>query len=293
MGNSFSSQFDDERASWSQTHKLNYIQSLREEQLKLVSKFKKDLELRYRICHLYGIQYRHFWVTDGTWTIEFGGGSTGANNKIQVHSNMDDGFSTTEVRFTMTDEVKARMENVCGASNYSLALRNCEHVARYIHSGAWICFQMVGAGVLKQAFFHHMAEHTKQINIAPIELAVAEEESDKERLYAREDIEKGGAVVEYTTTKSELKSEDSKKYNILFLGPTGSGKSHLINHLFNRNVAKSDSTQDSVTKEIRFFEGCLYIGWVGGGVTNIPVNVIDTIGNSCFLCSKSTCFAHY
>ena len=94
------------------------------------------------------------------------------------------------------------------------------------------------------------------------------------------------ARIDHKITKSELKSEDAEKYNILFLGPTGSGKSHLINHLFNKNVAKSDSTQDSVTKEIRFFEGCLNMNTIDeyndGSIqersVNLPVNVIDTIG---------------
>ena len=35
----------------------------------------------------------------------------------------------------MTDEVIDRMKNLCGATNYSLALRNCEHAARWVYLG--------------------------------------------------------------------------------------------------------------------------------------------------------------
>ena len=33
--------------------------------------------------------------------------------------------------FRMTRDVKARMEKLCGATNFSLGLRNSEHAARY------------------------------------------------------------------------------------------------------------------------------------------------------------------
>ena len=36
----------------------------------------------------------------------------------------------TETDFKMTNDVKERMALICGAINYSLALRNSEHAAR-------------------------------------------------------------------------------------------------------------------------------------------------------------------
>ena len=36
-----------------------------------------------------------------------------------------------------------RMQAVCGARNFSLALRNGEHLARYVFTGAWLSLQML------------------------------------------------------------------------------------------------------------------------------------------------------
>ena len=36
--------------------------------------------------------------------------------------------------FTMSKDVKVRMEKLCGATNFSLGLRNSEHAARYVTS---------------------------------------------------------------------------------------------------------------------------------------------------------------
>ena len=144
-------------------------------QLDLLPKFGDDLQLRYTDRAILGYSYQHFWVTDGTWSIEFGGGEL-LDNTVLVHCNPVKGSSVTDSRFKLTAAVMDRMRKVCGGTNYSLALRNCEHLARYIHSGAWISFQMVGSGVLKNAFISHMGEHTKLINILPSELQLAEHE---------------------------------------------------------------------------------------------------------------------
>ena len=77
--------------------------------------------------------YQHWFVTDGHWIIEFGSGD-GLENKVVIHSGLREGYIIAE-SFKMNFDVKTRMIKVCGATNYSLALRNCEHVARYRQSG--------------------------------------------------------------------------------------------------------------------------------------------------------------
>ena len=233
MGSSNSQLIKQEKTSWVLGHQLNYNEDLRREQLKEVDKFGHNLQLCYVLRQIMGFEYNHWWVTDGTRVIEFGGAELG-NHHVLVSINPPKlGTFVTESNFKLTGEVKERMKKVCGASNYSLALRNCEHVARYIHCGAWLCFQMVGNGVLKQLFVDHMSEFTKKINTLPDELVQAELE--KTPLYPQEMIDafEEAGTVKWTRTKGALIERDAKLYNIVFIGPTGSGKSHLINNLFN------------------------------------------------------------
>ncbi|XP_055347952.1 uncharacterized protein LOC129595068 [Paramacrobiotus metropolitanus] len=60
----------------------------------------------------------------------------------------------------------------------------------------------------------------------------------------------------YTFSRVEyyLDYEDDT-YNVLVVGPTGAGKSHLINVFFNQNICESDVSHRSVTKEIVFVRG--------------------------------------
>ena len=249
MGETVSRILEVEKVNWVKPHNLNYNTDLRNRQLPLINNFKRNLKLCYKERTLYGINYQHWYVTDGRWTIEFGGGEI-SNAEVQVHCNSKGHEEIISTLFLMDQGVKNRMKKVCGATNYSLALRNCEHLARYIHSGAWICLQMLGSGILKKTFFDAMAQHTKVINTLPRELE--EEEHPIVEIYRNID---GYATFE----KSDhmLTEADKDSLNILFLGPTGSGKSSLINTIFNKTVSKTASTAQSVGKEVKFYKGSL------------------------------------
>ena len=61
----------------------------------------------------------------------------------------------------------------------------------------------------------------------------------------------------------------------------------MINNLFNLTVSPSKASLDSVTKEIKFYEGmCSYWNWSRVEKKrvslNVNVNVIDTIGKCVF-----------
>ena len=85
---------------------------------------------------------------------------------------MNEGIVTTVERFQLNAEVWARMRAVCGTTNYSLALRNCEHLANYIYSGVWVSFQMTGNGVFSKMFRGLMSNYEQSlINTLPKELA--------------------------------------------------------------------------------------------------------------------------
>ena len=87
----------------------------------------------------------------------------------------------------------------------------------------------------------------------------------------------------YSKNKDVLDKSDENSYHILFLGPTGSGKSHLINNLFNLKVAKSSAGFHSVTSQVDFYEGKTTYGKIkkkDRTLVDITKNVIvtDTIG---------------
>ena len=122
--------------------------------------------------------YEHWFITnsDGSWVLEFGEFSRGPTDMIVgVHSNPRGEYDIKDT-FILTQEVMERMKKVVGATNYSVALRNCEHVARYIQSGSWVSFQMSGKGVLRKMFYKDMAAYTKMVNKLPLELKEAGEE---------------------------------------------------------------------------------------------------------------------
>ena len=140
MGGVFSSTtklIDIEKTSWIKGHNLARDENKRQKQLQTLDRFNNGLKMKlcYRTNISYGIEYEHWFVTDGdTWNdgkilvLEFGGGDI-TNNTVEVHYKTVPKYIIDE-EFNMNDEIKARMKKVLGATNYSLALRNCEHVAR-------------------------------------------------------------------------------------------------------------------------------------------------------------------
>ena len=125
-----------EQTSWAKSHDLCYNFTKREEQLKLLSNFNtgpKAMKTCSEYSSMFGVKYEHWYITDGRWVFEFGGGEI-HDAIIEVHNN-DKNAAKQVIRekFTLDYERLERMRKLCGATNYSLALRNCEHVARYRH----------------------------------------------------------------------------------------------------------------------------------------------------------------
>ena len=128
----FGNQYSVEQALWKNPHVLRINKEVQQAQIPLLDNFKPQLYLCYNSRNYMNVKYKYWFVTDKMWTIEFileGKQFTAAN--VVVHTNNPGSeLPIIDEKFMLTPEVKERMKQVCGATNYSLALRNCEHVAR-------------------------------------------------------------------------------------------------------------------------------------------------------------------
>ena len=145
-----------EKQAWIKNHDLDLDSSIHKglDGQRMVEEFGDRFgraRMCARSCRLAGVTYDHYFITDGSRTFEFGVGQI-SNNKVEIHNRaLQTGYQIA-AEFTVDDKVRERMRSVLGATNYSLCLRNCEHVARYVYCKSWICYQMVSDGSLAKAF---------------------------------------------------------------------------------------------------------------------------------------------
>lgn len=280
MGSTTSALVQAEKGNWAVDHKLGISQDLRKRQLPLIEHFQCQLRLCDVPCKTHGIEYCHFFITDGKWTMEFGGGGGDlSQNTVLVHPNpYRNSAYTVQKEFDMTPEVKERMNTVCGASAYSLCLRNCEHLARYVQSGTWYSLQMTGQSPLRRAFITHMMQtHQALVNTPPQDIKPkAAEGTDAEDCPVYKGWTPPGAVTFHRNLQALTRADKDSRV-IIVLGPTGAGKSTLVNLLFNRSICMAKTSPMSVTSHMDILSGSVEIP-VGGKKTNQSVRVIDTIG---------------
>jgi GTP-binding protein EngB required for normal cell division len=283
---------DEERPRWEIEHALHIDEGLRQKQSVLVDKFTSPLKLCREVISVAGISYSHYYISDGYYVLEFGGAgvaSAAATEKGGSHY-VSDGYYVLEFgglcislkkenqqlnvvkEFANTGEVKCRMRLVLGATNHSWCLRNSEHVARYIQSGTWHSLQMTGDDPLFKAFKGALGEKVSLVNTLP---------KDLQPKRSRHSVT-GNAVyqawcspydVEYTGKSPSLIPQDGD-VNVVVLGPTGSGKSSIINALFNKRVCPVKASALSVTRQMEIYSGYMKDAQ---RVTK-KLNVIDTIG---------------
>jgi len=130
---------------------------------------------------------------------------------------------------------------------------------------------------MHQMFVGSMQPYQKRLlNTKPTELI---KELRQQPLYP-----KCPAYVTYERSPQALDQDDLDAFNVVFLGPTGCGKSHLINHYFNTTVSHSAGSAESVTQDIQFFLGNALLARAPTPEMNAwhletrKVNLIDTIG---------------
>ena len=134
---------------------------------------------------------------------------------------------------------------------------------------------MIGSGILRETFFSYMSTHTKQINVLPRELEtkVATIETIYPEIQERHRIR-------FQTIEKSLVESDHSAYNVVVLGPTGSGKSTIINHIFNKTVCETSGSAKSCTREVKFYRGDFELHYGQKRVLHQKkINIIDTIGN--------------
>ena len=267
--------YKNERLMWASDHALA-IDSRRAQEYQILVRAHFPVGTRVRMCSRrgskLGISYLHYYITtvrQPAWVIQFGRGEL-TNTIVEVIiDNTNDGFMEEE--FVITETHVRRIQSVVGATAYSLVLRNCEHVARYIQSGAWVCLQMtteengIGAEFRKAIMLNK--DNARKLNQLPNELKGSNDRSSLEQVPGMHPL------IEYERTAALGPSYDSKAFNIVVLGPTGSGKSLFINRLFNRQLCKHGNGSESVTKQFR-----TYIGNAAIEKKQRRVNVIDSRG---------------
>lgn len=247
-------------------------QSLQASNSTLISKFGPKLYLCYQDRGTGLLSYRHYYVTDQTCFIEFGSGNV-SNNKVTVHCIPKDN-GIVEAEFENSEKVKKRMMAVAGATNYSLALRNCEHVAHFIKSGHWICLQM--NGFRRKVSLKMVKMFNRSINALPQELC---DNCTFETLHSG-DIDSW----DFKSRDQKTRKLNKNGHNILVLGSKGSGKTTIVSQLLNRKVPLNGPLGE---QQSWIYSAKGLINQANGQSKSIQeIHLIDTIGKLMLLFSN-------
>ncbi|EOD20974.1 hypothetical protein EMIHUDRAFT_208032 [Emiliania huxleyi CCMP1516] len=266
-----------EKLAWAKDHDLNTDHDEREKLLPLLDNFPigSEIQLCWQLKQAGGgfIEYEHFFISNKKWILEFGSGDP-MNNTVTVHGNSRKNYCTKENKVLVDKGVRDRMAHVLGMTNYSLLLRNCEHVVNYVAYGRWTSMQTVGQGHISSALIDYMTDqsHRSIRNTLPKQLQVNDRGIAQPPLYPGV-----SPIVAYSRSEQSIQIGDDSAYNVLVMGPTGAGKSSIINLFFNKKICESEDSVDSVTRNIEFHVGrgeC-----VVNGVRGVhDINLIDSIG---------------
>ena len=157
--------------------------------------------------------------------------------------------------------------------NYSLCLRNCEHVANYVATGHWVSVQMNPDGIIFHYFQDYLHSTVRSlINQPPAPIRYLEDgPATATTVYSFVESTYNYKRVDYVL------DHDEETCNLLVLGPTGAGKSHIINTIFNRQIVSSHASMRSVTKDVTFIRGDANL-MTAKGLQKRGVILIDTVG---------------
>ena len=131
---------------------------------------------------------------------------------------------------------------------------------------------MIGDALFKKSLGELSSETKKLVNNLPKELETKAEIAKV--IYP--ELEPNN--LQFQNFATSVSDNENNSFNIVVLGPTGCGKSTIINQLFNRTVSATAATAGSVTQELKFFHGDLITSEEGSK----QITIIDTIGKYIF-----------
>jgi hypothetical protein len=255
MGQTYSF-LEKEKKTWIE-HNLQYDGPIRQENLKILKEFEKfnqgdTISLCFSESQWGSFSFQHWFVVREPYFIEFGSVNLDIYN-ARVTINTNPRKYNVYLTVPLSAEIVARISHVLGMCNYSLCLRNCEHVANYIIRSRWISSQMDSErGFIFQEFKSYLLkEQIRLVNTFPscIRPYVFGGNQNPKKLYSF-------IKDNFVATKFDYYLDNEEDtYNILVVGPTGAGKSHLINVIFNEEICQSEVSHKSVTREIYFIRG--------------------------------------
>jgi len=144
-------------------------------------------------------------------------------------------------------------------------------MAKYIVSGSWLSLQMVGGSRLLKALAKELGDKARLVNTPPGELVEPHRQAGASLPMYR-DL-RSRFHVQYAGKRQTL--HDNSGATVVVLGPTGAGKSSIVNMLFNRRVALVKASPLSVTRHMDVYCGSYFD--IGLNET-VPLNVVDSIG---------------
>jgi hypothetical protein len=243
---------ENEKQSWIDNANIGQDLQIFEQCKELLERF--ELENLSYICYvertfnsstLIKYKYQHWFLMnhDHSVIFEFGGPTIDHHSaRVRLFEVDEHHYKENQQKIDyivhdakhIKPEMKNRMRLVLGMSRYSLALRNCEHVANFVFNGLWRSYQMNADGFLATIFRNYiMGKDLIYSNKSPIDIA-AQKSIDTVPKY---DFQIGKEIFDFSCCSKFPENFPDDTYKILFLGIGNCQKSNVINALFNKNIS--------------------------------------------------------